>query len=214
MKKVIVLLFLLGTVQTGRAENAAKLIRYFEQNDYAALKTELSQHPLKKGSDEARFFKAVFEPIAEKAFVVYQDIFKKGNGYARYLSAQRLKDYYYSRGYYATAADYQKFLLDHQGLLDDQNTQPIDKTSPEQGDTLNQEKLYIQVGAFGMRDNATQMRDMLKTQKIESRIVLRTINKQKFYCVWIPGKDGFKPTLNFANELMEKYHLKYRLIKE
>ncbi len=212
MKSFMVIVLFAGMLRLSVAQNKSDLIRYFQESDYVHLKKELGH--LKSGSYEQRFFKAVFETDATKAFDVYKDIFKNSTGYTRYFAAGRLKDYYYARGFYATAADYQKFLVEHRDLLDTENHLVKNKNFIKKTDVLNQEKLYIQVGAFGLKENAIQMQQMLGTQKIESKIVLRKINEKKLYCVWIPGKDGFKPTLNFANELMEKYHLKYRLIKE
>ena len=55
--------------------------------------------------------------------------------------------------------------------------------SPEDTD-----KFYIQVGAFGLQENAQQMQEMLKTQKIDSKIITREVRSKALYCVWIiPG---------------------------
>ena len=65
-----------------------------------------------------------------------------------------------------------------------------------------------------MRDNAEQMKKMLDTQKIDSKIITREVQSKTLYCVWIPGKDEFNDTLNYANELKQLYHLDFNIIKE
>jgi len=213
MKRLIFFIAFVVIIPFVSAQDKTNLIRYFQENDNVRLQKEIAKQRFPNTGFEALFFKAVFEPDAEKAFTIYQDVFKHSSGYTRYLAANRLKDYYYARGYYATAADYQKFILNNDILLDEKSLR-MNNIPNEKPETLNQEQLYIQVGAFGLHENALQMQEMLKTQKIKSRIVLRMLKQKRFYCVWIPGKDDFKATLNFADELMEKYHLKYRLIKE
>ena len=58
--------------------------------------------------------------------------------------------------------------------------------------------------------------DMLKflVQKISSKIKIRHINNKKLFCVWVQGKKDFKQTLKLADELKQKYHLDYKIIKE
>jgi cell division protein FtsN len=72
----------------------------------------------------------------------------------------------------------------------------------------------IQVGAFSVKDNAEQLKSMLKTQDVVSEIVERNINGSTLFCVWIKASDNFDETLRYATKIQRKYNLQYRIIKE
>ena len=54
---------------------------------------------------------------------------------------------------------------------------------------------------------------MLKTQNLDSEIVLRTVNRKLLYCVWLKGSDKFNETLKHAENIKQKYQLQYRIIQ-
>ena len=117
-------------------------------------------------------------------------------------------DYYYANGYYETASKYQKYLVDSENVTNNKTEYVKQKpVSPT-------EKLYIQVGAFGLKENASQLQNMLKTQNIKAVIIEKKINSKQLYLVWIEGKSNFEDTLKEANLLREKYDLDYRIIKK
>ena len=113
-------------------------------------------------------------------------------------------DYYYAKGYYVNASKYQKYLVENSL----QEKSEI-KTAPE----TNTVEYYVQAGAFSLRENAEQRVKFLKIQNINSKVVERVVNNSKLYCVWIPGRKTVEATLEFANEIKQKYSLDFQIMK-
>jgi hypothetical protein len=193
------------------AQNSNQLFNYYQNKQFDLVKNNLTKSK-QISETERQFFEALFIKDAEQAFGIYEALFKKTEGKIKYYSAERIKDYYYAKGFYSTASDYEKYLVEHKALID-QKTEVVipDIVNESPADT---DLLYIQVGAFGLVDNANQMKAMLNTQRIESKIIIKEINSQKLYCVWVTGKGDFDETLKFANDLKQRYHLNFKIIKE
>lgn len=192
------------------AQGSSQLFKLYQNRQYDQIKEFLSKTP-KLSIAEKQFFDALFIQDAEKAFSIYENLFQKTEGKVKYASAERLKDYYYAKGYYSTASDYERYLVENQNLMEE-NTEIVGDIVSET--PADNDLLYIQVGAFSIEDNASQMMEMLKTQNIESSIVHRNVNSKKLFCVWIHGKPDFNDTLKYANELKQKYHFNFKIIKE
>jgi len=193
------------------AQNNNQLFQLYQEKNFERLKEKYEKVKADLSKAEKIFFDAIFTKNAELAFRTYKDLFQNTSGKLKYYSGERLKDYYYARGYYSTASDYEKYLADNHILIEESSTLERDNY---QAEIVDRESLYIQVGAFGLKENASQMTEMLNTQKIESKIKIRHINNTDLYCVWVLGKKDFKQTLKLADELKQKYHLDYKIIKE
>jgi len=207
MRKMVWLTGALLTLAHG--QNAALLAAYTQHN-IPAIEKMVQSGVTFESETEKRFYTALLEPDAEKAVAVYKHIFEQGSALFKYLSADRLHDYYYARGYYTTAADYGRYLADHEKVLAREESPAPDVPA----ETADNEQYYIQVGAFGMADNARQMVNMLRTQNYSVRVKERVINNRTLYCVWVNGAKDFQATLKLADQLRQKYHLNYKLIKE
>lgn len=192
-------------------QNNQELYKLYQDKSYAQLKENYVKFKAGLSKAEQLFFRAVFMKDAEEAYIIYKEIFQNSNGKLKYYCGERLKDYYYARGYYSTASDYEKYLVENYHLVEEKTDPEYNIFEPE---IVDEEKLFIQVGAFGLKENATQMSDMLNTQKIKSKIKIRRINSKNLFCIWVLGKGDFRQTLMFAEELKQKYHLDYRIIKE
>jgi SPOR domain len=191
-------------------QDSAQLFRLYQDKDFVALKENYLKVKAKLPKADQLFFNALYNKDAEKAFSIYKDLFQNSNGKLKYFSGERLKDYYYARGYYSTASDYEKYLVENRQLIE-----TIGSTKqPFRPEVVDTEKLFIQVGAFGLKENAEQMREMLSTQKVASIIKIRHVKNRELFCVWVIGKQNFKQTLKFADELKHTYHLDYKIIKE
>jgi G:T/U-mismatch repair DNA glycosylase len=195
------------------SQNSEELFQLYQQQDYRSLKEKYFQAKEKLSKSEQAFYNTLFIQDAELAFTEYKELFQNTTGRVKYLCAQQLKDYYYAKGYYSTASEYERYLAE--------NSNFVESKSVEQNETAQQnttikdiEKYYIQVGAFSLQDNAEQMKSMLQIQEIESKIVIRNVLSKELHCVWVTGKDSFNQTLKFAEEIKQKYHLNYKIIKE
>jgi hypothetical protein len=204
MKKIffILLIFIIQSALYG----GDRLIELYEAHDYDHLRIEFAQYRA-ENSYEYKFFNALFNENGEEAKTVYENIFNKGGGLIKRYSAQKLMDYYYAKGYYDSVKKYQEYLVNNDLDKDrKRNAVPSRKSAAPK-------KLFIQVGAFGLRENAEQLRNMLKTQNIKAAVIEKKINGKTLHLVWINGKDDFESTLKEANLIREKYDLDYRIIK-
>ncbi len=208
ISKVLIISIMFSIPSFG--QDAARLFRLYQDKDFIALKENYLKVKAKLSKADQLFFSALYNKDAEKAFATYKDLFQNYNGKLKYFSGERLKDYYYARGYYSTASDYEKYLVENRQLIE-----TIGSTKqPFRPEVVDTEKLFIQVGAFGLKENAEQMRKMLSTQKVASIIKIRHVKNKELFCVWVIGKQNFKQTLKFADELKHTYHLDYKIIKE
>jgi len=212
-KTVFIFLLLIVASNFVFGQNSEDLFRYYQHQDFKSLK---EKYPQAKGSlskSEQDFYDILFIHDAETAFAQYKEMFNKASGRVKYMCAQRLKDYYYAKGYYSTTSEYENYLVENRDLVEEG---PSEQVEPVHEDVKinDSEKYYIQVGAFGLQENAEQMKLMLQTQEIESKIVKRNVLSKELHCVWVTGKDNFNQTLKFAEEIKGKYHLNYKIIKE
>ena len=203
--KIISILFLF--ILLSGAVGGDALMELYEAHNYEALKKALDSYP-SSNSYEVMFFRALFNENGEEAKAAYERVFSNTNGKLKRYSAKKLMDYYYANGYYETAKKYQKYLVESESGV----TETRKPSNP--ATAAKQEELYIQVGAFGLKENAVQLQGMLKTQNIKANIVEKKINGKTLFLVWIKGKSDFESTLNEANSLREKYDLDYRIIKK
>ena len=213
MHKFLLFCLTLLTVSNSFAQHSDELFKMYQEKNIEQLIKMIAVNKSELSSAEQSFYNTLFIKDAEKAFTIYEDLFKKTDGRIKYLCAERLKDYYYAQGYYSTASDYEKYLFENRNLIENIDSEIIPENNALQNN-IDEEKLYIQVGAFGLQDNAKQMKSMLDTQKIEAQIVTRKVNNNSLFCVWVTGDNDFNSTLKFAEELKEKYHLDYKIIKK
>jgi len=193
------------------------LFNYFDNQNYTEIEKQLKViGPGDQSSIEIAFFRALFMESAEEAKDQFQYVFENSKGKVKSLAAKKLMDYYYARGLYTTAAGYHEFLTDKEpdappstvSTLPERREQPVPKA------VTAAETYFVQVGAFSLPENADQLKKMLATQNIESKIVERMVENKKLYCVWLDGASSFEETLKYANTIKEKYDLKFRIIKQ
>jgi hypothetical protein len=185
------------------SQNFSKLYELYESKNFDQLKIELDQFNNQfKNSTEIKFFDALFLEDGEQALLIYKSLFDISEGKIKTYLAQKLSDYYYAKGYYITASKYQKYLVEKSPDSKNQTTAEVEK-----------DKFIIQLGAFGLKHNADQLKNMLETQNLFPRIVEREINGKFLYCVWMDGKNNFSQTLKYAESIKQKYQLQYRIIQ-
>ena len=218
MLKIIFNLFIISTLFTFKVsadDGLEELLSLYEKKEFTNLKSAVDKlQPQKNNSVDFLFYKTLFTEDGEAAFKDYQTVFKNGSKIYRSLAAQKLMEYYYAKGYYMNASKYQKYQVENpynQEYIQTKNKQADKNSTVSQNDS----KLYqIQIGAFGVKDNALQLQRMLETQDVKAKMVIRIVNNKELYCIWIAGTDDFENTLKYANKLRSKYNLQYRIIKE
>jgi len=215
--KVCVILVLFSSIILAQSQFDA-MYKNYEQHNFEMVKQDLSIMDQKYQSEpEYQFFRAVFLKNGEEAKNNFQMVFEKSGAKLKKLAAKKLMDYYYAKGYYVNASKFQEYLIDEGTEITSagaaevkQQEVPEKKPVPQ---TVESEKYFIQVGAFSLEENASQLVKMLATQNIKAQIVKRKIDKRDLFCVWLEGREDFKETYDYANIIKEKYDLKFRIIK-
>jgi hypothetical protein len=156
---------------------------------------------------EIRFFKTLFIENAEEAIKIYEELYHKSQGRFKKVIASKISDYYYAKGFYVKAADYQVVAVEQMN----QSHKPVKQASAisKKADS----DLVIQVGAFKFKENAQYLQNVLRSNRVPSRVVAREIGQNTLYCVWIDGKSNFEETREIAENINKKFNLKYRIFK-
>ena len=188
-----------------------QLYQAYKEKDFKRLQTLLKQADAAHSqSPVIRFYRAVFTVNADSAVQIYKDVFKRADASTRLLAAKKLYEYYYAKGFYVTAAKYQKYMAEHTQEGETEQT----PAAPDNARPASGKMFYIQVGAFGIKENAQQRRMFLKTQDIQSVLVERNLDGRTLYCVWIKGYADIEKTLEMANRLKSKFDLEYQIMKK
>jgi len=206
-KYLAALLILIAALQLYSQDRISRdrLYKMYQSGDFELLQKNLASFEKTGGNAlDIKFFKAIFMQDGDAAKDQFLYVFDRSSGQLGTMAAERLMDYYFARGYYVNANRYQKYIVDHGQNI---TAREITDSAPVS------EKYYIQVGAFGIEDNARQLKNMLATQDIDAEIVNREVGQKKLYCVLIPGTGDFDNTLKHANKIKSKYDLKFRIIK-
>lgn len=205
---IFLFLLVLGSALSAQTK-VESLYQLYENQKFEDLETKLSQVSTKQQNTlMVQFLNNIFEQNGVIAQQNYEIIFNRSDGRLKYLAAEKLSEFYFAKGYYINASKYQKYLVENeQSTISSVVTTATDETGVEK-------PYYIQVGAFGMRENADQLKTMLGTQTIEASVVVREIGDKKLFCVWIPGKGNYDETLEMANKIKSKFDLEYRIIKQ
>jgi hypothetical protein len=156
---------------------------------------------------EIRFFKTLFIENADEAIKVYEELYKKSQGRLKTVIAHKISDYYYAKGFYVKASDYRVVAVEKIN----RSQKPVKQES-----TISKKKdadLVIQVGAFKFKENAQYLQNILRSNRVPSRVVAREIGQNTLYCVWIDGKSNFEETREIAENINKKFNLKYRIFK-
>jgi len=196
------------------AQQYPDLFSYYTNRQIDLLEDKLQQSEYSNDNHpELLFFRTVFSDNGENAFSVYERLFNQSTGPLKNLAAQKLSEYYFARGFYVKSSEYKNISKSYIPLKTSEKTKTGDnkiESKPEQQST----SIYrIQVGAFGIRENADDLAVYLKGKNLDVSVVRREINGSILFCVWVAGESNIESTEKLANEIKEKYHLSYRIVK-
>ena len=139
----LITIFLQNSIAQSLDDN--KLFELYKAQNFEELKSELAKFGNNK-KPEIEFLKTVFMENGEEALKVYLKIFENSFGNLKSIVSKKLSDYYYAKGYYLTASKYQKYLVESTSTKS-QNNNTIQ---------TNHKKYIIQLGAFGLKENAVK----------------------------------------------------------
>jgi hypothetical protein len=201
-----------------------QLFDYYQNKQLDELYSSLEVLEKKdQNHPEIKFFRTTFSDNGDHALKVYQKILEESFSPLKNLVAIKLSEYYYARGFYIKAEDYKKLSqVNFPGKTGvakksvDNNSEKIKQTEnkkPNQAAPGNDVSKYvIQVGAFGVPDNANELAEYLRTENFKVNVVDRIINGKTLYCVWIKGKGSYEATETVAKDIGNKYNLSYRIL--
>ena len=211
--RLFIVFFLLG-ISVLFAQNHDDLYLLYDNHKIDQLDARLTELEKRNLSDpEITFFRATFLESGEEALVIYLDLFDKSSGRLKNLIAARLSAYYFAQGYYVKAQEYEKLASVNFPVATQVYTKPADNSRTTEDNQIPQPVYIIQVGAFGVKENAEELSEVLVKKKIDSRVVTRQIGDKELFCVWIDGAADYDATKEVAEDIKLKYKLTYRILK-
>jgi hypothetical protein len=196
------------------AQQYPDLFNYYANHQIDLLREKLQQSEyLDDNHPEILFFRTVFSDNGDNALSVYERLFNQSMGPLKNLTAQKLSEYYFARGFYVKSSEYKNIAKAYipvktsEKIITGDNK--IEKKTEEQRASIYK----IQVGAFGVRENADDLTVYLKGKNLDVNVVRREINGSILFCVWVEGESDIAGTEELAKEIKEKYDLSYRIVK-
>ncbi len=210
---IISLIFLVVLYNYSYAQKHADLFGFYQDRQLNKLENRLQELEKNKTNDpEIEFFKTILTDNGENAIKVYENLLKKSEIPLKNLLAEKISDYYYALGFYVRAGEYKKISQTNFPARTKVIEKAVDSKNEDNTGGKLKSKYMIQVGAFGVLQNADDLAQFLKKKTIEAIVVKRSIGGAELYCVWIQGKDNYDATEGIAREIKRKYQLSYRII--
>lgn len=208
------ILSFLFSISSVSAQKHQDLYDYYASKQFDKLNSRVKQLEKNTQNDaEVLFFKTVLNDNGDNAFSVYERLFIQSRGILKKLSAEKLSQYYYARGFYVKSAEYERFAATYIPVKTTEVVKSGDNTKERKTEQSTPSIYKIQVGAFGVVENANDLASFLKSKKLEASVVNRNIGGNILYCVWVEGGSDIKKTENIAKDIKKKYQLSYRIIK-
>lgn len=192
------------------------LVSYYKNKQFDKLQTRLDEIEKKGGeNNETRFFRTALTANGSEAIKIYLELFEKSGSPLKNLLAIKLYQYYYARGFYIKATEYQKLAQKNFPVKREVAVEPVDNINKE---VENREKtakqIYmIQVGAFSVSQNANELASFFRNKKYNVNVVKRIIAGKELYCVWINGESEYGATEKIARDIKNKYQSTYRIVE-
>ena len=101
------------------------------------------------------------------------------------LAAEKLAEYYYALGFYIKSSEYAKFAKTYIPVKTTEIVKSGDNYSENKIELRSKSIYKIQVGAFGVIDNAKDLASFLKGKKWEVSVVTRKVGGTNLFCVWV-----------------------------
>jgi len=196
------------------AQKHQDLFDYYASRQIEKLASRVAQLENSAQTDpEVLFFSTVLNDDGDNAFSVYERLFIESRGNLKNLAAEKLSQYYYARGFYIKSAEYEKYANTYIPVKTTEIVKSGDNTKESKTGQSSPPIYKIQVGAFGVIENANDLVGFLKGKNLEAAVVNRNVGGTILYCVWIDGDPDIKKTEKIAEDIKLKYQLSYRIVK-
>jgi hypothetical protein len=196
------------------AQKHQDLFKYYENRQIDKLEIRIQKLGNTGQNDpEILFFSTVLSDNGDNAFAVYERLFKQSEGPLKNLVAQKLAEYYYARGFYVKSSEFKNIANTYIPVKTTEEIKSGDNTRESHNEQRIASIYKIQVGAFGVRENANDLASFIKGKKLEVSVVTRNVDGKNLYCVWVEGGSNLGSTEKIAEDIKKKYHLSYRIVK-
>jgi hypothetical protein len=208
------ILFLFLSLSFVSAQKHQDLFEYYTNNQFDDLATRIEQLEDNAQNDpEVLFFSTVLTDNGDTAFSIYERLFIQSHGLVKKLAAEKLAEYYYARGFYVKSSEYVKYAKTFIPVKTTGVVKSGDNTNEKKTELKSKSIYKIQVGAFGVIDNANDLAGFLRGKKLEVSVVTRKVGGNNLFCVWVEGGSDFKNSEDIAVEIKKKYKLSYQIVK-
>jgi len=201
---------------SSHAQDYEDLYLLYSNHRIEQLASRLKEYEKRSPSDpEIQFFKAIFMENGDQAMQIYQELFGRTSGRLKSLIASKISAYYFAQGYYVKADEYNKLATTKFPLKTQENLIPSDNIENNREPKVESvNPVYIiQVGAFGVSQNADDLSAVLQRRKVNARVVKRRVGDSDLFCVWVDGAEDYAATKEIAEEIRDKFRLSYRILK-
>ena len=196
------------------AQKHQDLFNFYTNKQIQELESRVQElENLKLADPEILFFKTVLSDNGDNAVAVYEKLHKESKGSLKNLTAQKLAEYYYARGFYVRSSEYKKIAKTYIPVKTTEYSNSGDNTSEYKTERQQTSIYKIQVGAFGVKENAIDLAEYLKKKKLTVNVVNREVDGTTLHCVWVEGRSSLEDTEEMAKEIKRKYRLSYRILK-
>ena len=210
----ICILSLFFSISIVSAQQHQDLFDYYASRQIDKLASRVKQLENSSQTDpEVLFFSTVLTDNGDNAFTVYERLFIESRGNLKILAAEKLSQYYYARGFYVKSAEYEKYANTYIPVKTIEIVKSGDNTKESKTEQSEIPIYKIQVGAFGVIENANDLAGFLKGKNLEASVVNRNVGGTILYCVWVDGDPDLNKTEKIAEDIKMKYQLSYRIVK-
>jgi len=215
--KILLITFILSFFLSNSIVSAQKhqdLFDFYANKQIDKLESRIQQLAnIANDDQEVLFFRTVLSDNGDTAFSIYEQLFIQSHGPLKKLVSEKLAEYYYARGFYIKSSEYEKIALTYIPLKTTEVLKSGDNIIKSRSEPDTKPIYKIQVGAFGIIENANDLAGFLQGKKLEVNVVSRNVGGNTLYCVWVEGASSFESTENIAEEIKEKYQLSYRIVQ-
>jgi hypothetical protein len=216
MKSILIILFLFFYLAHSAvsAQKHQDLFTYYKNRQIEKLESRIQQLKNADQTDpEILFFSTVLSENGQSAFTVYDRLYKQSKGPLKNLAAEKLAEYYFARGFYVKSSEYKNIAKTYIPVKTIEESKVGDNKKVRKTDQKDTSIYKIQVGAFGVRENAKDLASFLRGKKMVVSVVTREVDGKDLYCVWVTGGSSLESTEDMAEEIKKKYRLSYRILK-
>ncbi len=223
--KIIFLVLFIASSITAQNTNIIPFLKKVEAGEIESVKKDLLSLKQDNAADpNVIFLEGVITEDGDKSHQLYEAVYTNFPD-SKFADAALFRDfsYYYALGLYKKAEDLKiqlqreypnsPYLKNTDKRFPEADEMLVVDSSPYKLTTDNEYKFTIQVGAFGQYENAENLQNKLKLDRIKAKISPKRINNVLLYIVTVEKFKNRADAEYSLAPLLRDYSLKGRIVK-